>query len=693
SDVSSADIGKTVTYYFDTANTGNVALTNFVIEDVIPSPMNVTQIRSGTISNNVAPTLTVEFQTNSNTNWTTVTGFPRALTSSTYTVAVSSLNLGTGVYITRLRYTYASLPTAFKPSGSTADPGFQATLLTNDRSGAFVSVGSVISNTGAYSFSYNGATTTGSSMSTLTVTQPAAQGATVADPNPTPKLDKAVIGTSAVLPGNPVTYELTLNNGSAAGSALSKPILGDLLDAGLDYVASSATVSSRPTGMPNPIVEALTNYNNTGRTLLRIRWDGASAYDLPVNTSSKVQFKALVKAGTSAGAITNTAYIIGYANAAVTTSSCYTPMPADGNDLNGNGNKTETLCPSKTGTGSITVNTTAAMESVKWVKGQLDADYVKFPSNGLTVAGGSLMYRLQVINVGNVKMQNAQVIDVLPFVGDTGVLDPQNRLSAWRPNLIAPVTAAAGVKVYYSTQSNPCRAELGYSPAGCTDPGWSITPPADITTVQALKFDFGNIVLNPLDKLELNWPMRAPIGAPTKGEVAWNSFGYVATRQDNSVALLPSEPIRVGVAVQAPLPPEYGNFVWLDNNGNGIQDSGEPGLNGVRVDFFRADGTQVDSTLTTSDGGGKPGYYQFTNMQPGSYYAMFYPPAGYAVTLQDAGGNEALDSDVDPGTNLTPVITLNWGQVDYSWAMGLKVSSTGSAGNYVWHDRNGNGIQ
>jgi hypothetical protein len=56
-------------------------------------------------------------------------------------------------------------------------------------------------------------------------------------------------------------------------------------------------------------------------------------------------------------------------------------------------------------------------------------------------------------------MKNAQIIDILPFAGDTGVLDPQTRLSAWRPNLIAPVVAPAGVVVYYSTQSNPCRTE------------------------------------------------------------------------------------------------------------------------------------------------------------------------------------------------------------------------------------------
>lgn len=690
SDVSSATLGQTVTYYFDSANTGNVALGNYVVEDAVPAQVNVTQIRSSVISNNAAPTMTVEFQTNANANWTTLTGYPRVLTATMYSVNVSSLNLGTGVYITKLRYTYTTLPVGYKPSGSGSSPGFQATLLATDRNNNPVNVGNVVTNTGAFSYTYNGAVSTGSSVSTLTVAAAALQ---TTDVNAVPKIDKAVIGTSSVLPGDTVTYELSLNNAGTAGSTLANPVLGDLLDIGLDYVANSMTVSSRPSGMPNPTVETLANYNGTGRTLLRFRWDGASAYALPVNTTAKVQFKAKVKAGTSAGTIANIAYLLGQSNTTITTSSCYTPLPADTNDLNGNGNKTETLCPSKSSTGGITVNTSAAMESVLWVKGQLDADYSKYPANGLTVAGGSLLYKLQVSNVGNVQMKNAQVIDILPFVGDTGVLDPANRLSAWRPNLIAPVVAPSGVVVYYSTQSNPCRTDLGYSPAGCTNPAWSISPPADITTVQALKFDFGNIVVNPLDKLELSWPMRAPIGAPTKGEIAWNSFGYVATRADNLVALLPSEPIRVGMAIQPPTPPYYGNFVWLDNNGNGLQDSGEPGLNGVRVDFYQANGVKLDSTLTTSDGSGKPGYYQFTDMQPGSYYAVFYPPAGYAVTLQDVGGNDAVDSDIDQSTNTTPVVALASGQIDFSWDLGLKVSTTGSIGNYVWYDRNGNGVQ
>jgi LruC domain-containing protein len=72
---------------------------------------------------------------------------------------------------------------------------------------------------------------------------------------------------------------------------------------------------------------------------------------------------------------------------------------------------------------------------------------------------------------------------------------------------------------------------------------------------------------------------------------------------------------------------------------------------------------------------------------------LFYPPAGYAVTQENAGSDPALNSAVDPTTNTTVTTALDWGMV-YSYGdMGLKVSSTGSVGNYVWFDRNGNGIQ
>jgi hypothetical protein len=136
--------------------------------------------------------------------------------------------------------------------------------------------------------------------------------------------------------------------------------------------------------------------------------------------------------------------------------------------------------------------------------------------------------------------------------------------------------------------------------------------------VQSLKFDFGSIVLQPGDSLILAWPMRAPVNAPTNNEIAWNSFGYIGTRTDNNQTLLPSEPLKVGIVVQPLDPAIYGDYVWLDIDQDGIQDGGESGISGVRVDLYKDNGDGISNPLTDlwvgftiTDGGG---YYLFPNL-------------------------------------------------------------------------------
>ena len=52
-------------------------------------------------------------------------------------------------------------------------------------------------------------------------------------------------------------------------------------------------------------------------------------------------------------------------------------------------------------------------------------------------------------------------------------------------------------------------------------------------------------------------------------------------------------------------PVTIGNFVWNDLNGNGLQDAGEPGINGVAVKLYKCDNTLVAST-TTAGGSRSP---------------------------------------------------------------------------------------
>lgn len=137
-----------------------------------------------------------------------------------------------------------------------------------------------------------------------------------------------------------------------------------------------------------------------------------------------------------------------------------------------------------------------------------------------------------------------------------------------------------------------------------------------------------------------------------------------------------------------------GDKVFLDTNANGIQDAGEGGVPGVTVKLLDGAGNPVTDPATglprttTSDGNGN---YSFTNLPVGSYQVEFVPPAGYSISPKDQGGNDATDSDIDPTTKRTAVVTLAPDENNPTLDAGLFF--TAALGDRVWHDLNKNGIQ
>jgi hypothetical protein len=95
-----------------------------------------------------------------------------------------------------------------------------------------------------------------------------------------------------------------------------------------------------------------------------------------------------------------------------------------------------------------------------------------------------------------------------------------------------------------------------------------------------------------------------------------------------------------------------GNFAWLDENGNGIQDSGEPGVSGVQIRMTREGDPASAFSATTRDDG------KYTAMDTfsfsGTYSMLVIPPGGYQFTIANAGSNDTVDSDVDPATGQVP---------------------------------------
>ena len=132
-----------------------------------------------------------------------------------------------------------------------------------------------------------------------------------------------------------------------------------------------------------------------------------------------------------------------------------------------------------------------------------------------------------------------------------------------------------------------------------------------------------------------------------------------------------------------------GDRVWRDTNRNGVQDSGEPGISGVRVTLYDSTGTAVGTTIT--DG---LGYYSFHDLQPGDY-SLGFPTSlidGAHLTSLNTGADTAKDSDADVATGRTVTTTLTAGENDMTWDAGY-INPPLSVGNLVWLDRNHDGVQ
>jgi Subtilase family/SdrD B-like domain/Cadherin-like/Putative Ig domain/CARDB/Domain of unknown function (DUF4114)/Bacterial pre-peptidase C-terminal domain len=129
-----------------------------------------------------------------------------------------------------------------------------------------------------------------------------------------------------------------------------------------------------------------------------------------------------------------------------------------------------------------------------------------------------------------------------------------------------------------------------------------------------------------------------------------------------------------------------GDFVWVDTNGNGIQDTDEPGLEQVTVNIYDNGETLVSTTTTNING-----FYSFTEIDPGDYFLEFIAPTSYLFTPENQGDDDITDSDVNQTTGKTLIFTVEEGE-DYSnWDAGLYQLATISGQKF--HDIDSDSIK
>jgi len=113
-----------------------------------------------------------------------------------------------------------------------------------------------------------------------------------------------------------------------------------------------------------------------------------------------------------------------------------------------------------------------------------------------------------------------------------------------------------------------------------------------------------------------------------------------------------------------------GNFVWHDQNKNGVQDPGESGIGGICVNLLDADGKFLEQTITDSNG-----FYAF-QVDEGEYILEFSIPVWLEFAQKNVG-EEGTDSDVDQATGRIEAVKVT--RVASSllyWDAGLVPSST-----------------
>ncbi len=139
-----------------------------------------------------------------------------------------------------------------------------------------------------------------------------------------------------------------------------------------------------------------------------------------------------------------------------------------------------------------------------------------------------------------------------------------------------------------------------------------------------------------------------------------------------------------------------GDRIWLDEDGDGVQDAGEPGIPNVTVELRDGTCTPGSNCLTTVTD--SEGNYMFAGLTSGSYVVAVISglPGGLSA-------NPTYDED-GIGTPNTTGVTVSGGDehvtadFGYNWASMTDVTNpgvgaTGAIGDRIWNDADGDGIQ
>ena len=477
-------------------------------------------------------------------------------------------------------------------------------------------------------------------------------------------------GKTSAAPGDTIRYTITV---TGVKGEMEDPIIADVVPSQLEVLSVEKAAAPGGLAMGKPTI------TGDGKVTVPFMGTLEAGKTIELTIDCRVLPEALLAENKT---VTNTAYVFNehttFKNSANHNGSSFAdangnPPAVDVTDIFGNTDAGETLF----GISDFVSTTVQFPEDTTISKMVRTADEYgvmsAWSSAGIarTVADGRIDYNVSFVN-GATAIRNLWIVDVIPAPDD-------DRNSSWRPTPSGTVTTTG--TVYYTTQA--ITDELALAPrqnnptAEPDTSTWtqSSTLPANATAILVV---FDEVAAG--SEAAFQYSCTAPTAQEAEAPNA-NIYYYMAVNDASYnyglSQVLNSNPVSVTLT---PDPVSLGNYAWVDMNGNGQQDAGEPALPGVRFNleirsYNGANYTASYENATTND----EGIYGFDGLFPArplrdtanykdgdvdassltgnaryTYQLSVATPSGYALTepyALNAGAVPTVDSSLERGTD------------------------------------------
>ncbi len=471
------------------------------------------------------------------------------------------------------------------------------------------------------------------------------------------------VNSNPVKPNDTVEFTFSAN---CRNSRLKNPIFAFLMPKEFEYLGSEQYIYNDIfTGRtpPTPPVRIIENFGDNGETLVKFSFINENEFSFRQLATIQIKFQARVVVGAIGSA---TSFLLLNTKGSTGIIPNTVDIYSDTKNIAEDSTVQRNYAKSNIITNRILFFVSTS--SNKKVKGLLDSEFLEEPQVGKTVSGGTLEYLITVKNIGNANLDEVEVVDILPFIGDTGVIETKTPRNSEFPiyslsevvAVIVPEETAVEFDIFYSRSTDPVRFGGNFDVIG-TDDDWTTEIPENLSELRAFKVRTKNVILKPTQTLKIGITATVPPNIPLN-QISWNSFATDVVYTDLSGVkkhLLAVEPEKVGVEIveNDPETVKISGYSFLDNNGDGLFTQSDNLVNDVVVVLYDEGGSQVRFASTVTDASGNDGQYSFENLPVGKYYVRFFIDDKKLKftrqVLEQTNGNKASSKGVTPLLDLT----------------------------------------